>query len=135
MRSISPEITALHAAYCAALGIDLLLTASAERHWYEAQGEGVTAETIRAVLADRQKRIRAGVRHKESLLLRNLIGDEDRIGDLLNEFAVLKAAGRVRVMEPGRAAVLKATGRPAEIATVDARPVADVIEAMRKAAG
>lgn len=134
MTSANLSVTALHASYCAAMAIDLELTVSMERDWLSALQEGIQPDDLRLVICDRRKRIREGVRHKESLYLRNLIGNDERIADLLNEAAVLRSLMRVPTVDEGKAEVMKATGRPVQSTPDNCRKMSDVFEAMRKAA-
>ncbi len=135
MNSINPEINALHAAWCEAIGYEVRQMARHERGWRDALACGLTPDCVRLVVKARQARIRAGVRHDECLLFRNIAGSEEAIADVLEEAAAIRAKLRVKVVPAGKAAVLRATGRPAEPETGPARPMAEVIEAMRKAVG
>ena len=144
MISLSAAVNFLHAAYVDEMHIVLNLNQLSERQWYEADKMGVTPQMVRDVVRERQQRIRAGVRMKECLYLRNMIGDPERIADLLNEAAVIEAQRRVKVVDRNKASALEATGRPAfyqDRTTTDPNqkdtsvPVSKVIDEMRKAAG
>ena len=135
MDSICPEINAFHKAYCDALGYDFPLLPNMERGWLDAMQSGMTIECVRLVVKDRQARIKAGVRNKECLLFRNIAGSEDAIGDVLQEAAAIQARMRVKVVPAGKSEVLRATGRVAEPEQTDAKPIGQVIDALRKAAG
>jgi len=134
MDSICPEINAFHKAYCDALGYEFPLLPNMERGWLDAMQAGMTIECVRLVVKDRQARIKAGVRKPECLMFRNIAGNEDAIGDVLQEAAAIKARMRVKVMPKGKADVLRATGRSAEPEQSTARPIGEYIEALRKAA-
>lgn len=135
MESIDPAVQSLHSAYCQAMACEANMTASMERWWRDAAKEGLDADMLRLVIHERRKRITTGVRNKECLYIRNLAGSEDAIADTVNEAAVIRAAMRVKVMPRGRADVLQATGRNTEAELPDAKPIGEVIEALRKAAG
>ncbi len=134
MQSISPEINAMHEAFCEALGYDVAMHGCTERYWYEAIKLGMTLEDIRLIVKNRQKRIKAGVRHEECLKIRNIAGSEESIADALEESAGIKAKLRVKVFSPAKREVLKATGRPDEPEQGQMRPVSEVIQAMKQAA-
>jgi hypothetical protein len=143
MNSINEEINLLHKTYCVATGIgDMPMVPMFERWYFEAMNAGVTCEDVRSVIADRQRRIRDGVRHKESLYLRNLIGSEEAIGSVIEEAAHIRALRRIKPVDTGKLEVLRATGRCSELSRTgtdqnrtDAVPIGKVIEEMRKAAG
>ena len=134
MESISPEINAMHHAYCEATGFDIPLAPYFERQWFEALNCGLTCDCVRLVIKERVRRIREQVRKPECLLLRNVAGSEAAIFDVLQEAAAIRARMRVKVMSPGKAEVLRATGRPVE-PDGNVRPISEVIEAMRRAVG
>lgn len=144
MESINPQITELHASYCIAMNMELPMTMLWERYWYDALQEGVTARMVEDVIKERRKRIKAGVRMQESLYLRNLIGDEAKIGDLLNEGHEIAARTRMKVVDACKGSVLKASGRPewyenreqvvAPQEQNTSRPVSELISDLRKAA-
>lgn|SRR5678815_831147 len=144
MESINPEVNKLHAAYVDEMNIVLGLNQLTERQWWDAHKMGVTPEMVRDVVRDRHQRIRAGVRMRESLYLRNMIGDVDRIADLLNEAAVVAAQRRVKVVPKEKASVLSSTGRPdfyKDRTSTDpnlqdtSKPASHYIAELRKAAG
>lgn len=136
MESMNEEIRLLHQCYCTAMGIgEMPLVPYYERLYCEAVNAGITCEDIRMVIADRQRRIRDGVRHRECLLLRNVIGSDEAIGNLMNEASMLLAKARVKPVNAGKLEVLRATGREEPKPVTDAVPIGKVIEEMRKAAG
>lgn len=133
---MNEEINLLHRTYCVAMGIgEMPLIPYFERGWLDAVNAGITCEDIRIVVADRQRRIRDGVRHRECLLLRNLIGSDEAIGNLMNEASMLRAQARVKPVNAGKLEVLRATGRLEPKPATDAVPIGKVIDEMRKAAG
>ena len=135
MDSINPEINAMHWAYCEALGYEFPLLPNMERGWSDALKIGMTPECVRMVVKDRQARIKAGVRKPECLMFRNIAGSEEAIGDVMQEAAAIRAKMRVKVVDSGKAQVLRATGRSAEPEQSTAKPISEYIEALRKAVG
>ena len=117
MQSINIDITRLHASFNQATGFNVPMTMVSERRWFEAIKSGVTAEQVAEVIAYRQKRIIAGVRHPESIFIRGLVGDDERIADFIEEACMLQAKKRhqLKVMEPARASVLRVTGRSDQV--------------------
>jgi ribosome maturation factor RimP len=112
MQSLNPAINEIHAAFCQALGYELVLLPPAERQWFEAIQMGMTPEDVRLIVKSRKDRIRAGVRHEECLRIRNIAGSDETISDALEESAAVKAKMRVKVYSAGKSEVLRATGRP-----------------------
>ena len=135
MQSINPEINAMHAAYCEARGLDLVLLPPAERQWFDAMKLGMTPEDVRMVIKARKERIKAGIRHEECLCIRNIAGSDEAVANSLEEVAVVKAKMRVKVFDSGKREVLRATGRSDEPEQGRAVPISDVIQAMRSAVG
>lgn len=135
MESLSPEINAIHKAYCEALGYDFPMLPRVERGWYDAIQYGMTPECVKAVVKDRQSRIKSGVRNKECLMFRNIAGSDEAISDVLQEAAAITAKTRVKVYAPAKAEVLRATGRPDAPEQSSAKPVGFYIEQMRRAVG
>lgn len=135
MESINPDINAIHKAYCEATGFDLPLMSFFERQWYEALQCGLTCDCVKLVIKDRKRRIQEQVRKPECLLLRNIAGSEGAICDVVQEAAAIRARMRVKVMSPGKAEVLRATGRSDEPEQGPVRSIGEVIQAMRSAVG
>ena len=135
MQSINPEINAIHQAYCEATTFELPMMPHFERQWHDALQSGMTCDCVRLVAKSRLKRIAEQCRRPECLLLRNFCGSEAAIGDVIQEAAMIRAKMRVKVFAPGKAEVLRATGRADEPEPLPVRPVGDVIEAMRRAVG
>lgn len=131
MISASPEIMKFHAAYCAATGMDLALLPASERWWYDAIKAGMTIEDVQFVVKDREKRVKAGVRRKESLLLRNFIGSDEAIQSVMEESAAIRALKRRAQYPKGKQQVLKATGRAAEPDLKGCRTIGDVLKSMK----
>lgn len=127
------RVNGLHNAYCITTGITLNLTPCFERWWYDAATAGLIPTDLLLVLQDRQRRIKLGERNQACLLLRNICGSEEAIGDVVNEAAQLNALARKPKMNKPKAAVLRATGRETEIKQGDAKPIGDYIKKMRLA--
>lgn len=125
----------MHAAYCEARGLDLVLLPPAERQWFDAMKLGMTPEDVRMVIKARKERIRAGIRHEECLCIRNIAGSEEAVANSLEEVAIVKAKMRVKVFDAGKREVLRATGRLDQPEQGRMIPVKDVIEGLRSAVG
>ncbi len=129
------QVQDLHDAYCSALAIELPLTMTFERWWLAASNNGLTPDHVRLCVKERL-RFNLGNSFKKGLELRHLIRDEDDVAIMLNEAAVVRANTRIKVMEPAKASVLRATGRSDEVPTSEAKRVGDLelIERLRRAA-
>lgn len=127
------EINSLHQAYCEVQGVTLRMLPAHERWWFNAKQSGMTPEDIRLLIPYRRSRQRQGVRHEESMYLRNIIGSDEAIASAMEEVAMLRAKRRIKTVPPGKAEVLKATGRDATPETQGVRSVAEVIKAMHNA--
>ncbi len=134
MDSISPEINAMHAAFCEARGLDLPLNGCTERQWDNAIKMGMTPADVTLLIKARKERIKAGIRHEECLYMRNITGSEDVIANALEEIAAVKAKQRVKVYPAGKSEVLRATGRPDQPEQGKTMPFSEVIKGLRKAA-
>lgn len=99
------EIPKLFTAYLDATGSIMPLRPFYERALFEAAKEGLTAEMLTLVIKDRQRRVSVGVRHKESLLLCNLVSGEDNLARTLDEAYSLLAVKR-KVVDVAKEAVL-----------------------------
>lgn len=136
MISLNTDINTLFAAYLTAMGMEMPLNCAFERYLFEAIREGVTALMMADVVRERRVRITQGVRNKECLKLRNLIGDEESLADFINEAAMISALKRKKVVEVCRASVLRQSGRSDEIPSPEPRSAADLdlIKKLREAA-
>ncbi len=132
MNSINPSISRLFDAYCMAKGITgLELNAYFERIIWESHQMGLTVEDLTAVIRERQKGIRDGSRNNASVLMRNIFGSEST-GDVLDEAAALRSRGRVKVLNPAKTSVLRATGRPETTGTdKPAQTAQEVVERLK----
>lgn len=137
MKSQNETVNTLHETYCQAMALEFELTQADERRWLQGVVAGLDADMLRLVIFDRRKRITAGVRNKECLLVRNLVGSDEAVADTMNEAAVIRAQMRVKVMPKGKADVLTATGRSAEAETNRVVTPAEIeaIKVLRKAVG
>lgn len=137
MTSLNPQVTELHRTYCEAMAIepeDLPMTLTFEDWWLRASNQGVTCDHVRLVVKarlafNRTSGLRKGVE------LRHLIRSDEDVSILINEVAAIRAQQRIKVMDPARAEVLKATGRPDAIPATDAVKVGDIalIKALKEA--
>lgn len=136
MDSINPAVNALFQAYLLAMGMEMPLNCAFERYLFEALREGVTPLMMADVVRERRVRIGQGVRNKECLKLRNLIGDEEALADFINEAAMIAALKRKKVVEACRASVLRQSGRSDQSPSPEPRSAADVelVKKLREAA-
>lgn len=111
------------------------MTMCYERWFSLAHHDGITPEGLALCIAAR-KRFNVASSCKKSLLLHRLLRDEEDRAIVLNEIAEAMALMRVRVMDPGKASVLRATGRPDAPPQDEAKLVADskLLQDLRKAA-
>ncbi len=135
MESINAEITAIHRAYCESTSYEIPMLPQFERQWFEALKTGLTPDCIRLVVKSRLRRVAQDARRPESLLLRNFCGNEAAICDVIQEAAAIRAGMRIKTFAPGKAEVLRATGRTDEAETGPVRHVSEVIAGMRAAVG
>ena len=123
------QIAQMHQVYCTLLGMQLPLHAHHERLWFEAMKEGLTEEGLRLVVSSRRQGVKMGKRHRNCLLLRNLIGGPDIVADVLNEAAMLEAEKRsYKSLSADRDSVLRATGREPGPAAVDPRSTRKILQ-------
>ncbi len=125
----------IHDAFCGAIGYEVPLHGCTERYWFEALKMGMTPDDVRLVVKGRLQRIRDGVRHPESLYIRNVVGSEEAISNALEEAAAIRAKMRIKTFSPGKAEVLRATGRSDEPEQARMIPIKEVIEGLRSAVG
>ncbi len=131
MESINSDINEIHQVLCETLGYQVPMR---ERMWFEALKMGMTSDCVKLVIKARRERIKAGVRHEECLLLRNIIGNEDAIADVIEEAAAIRAKMRVKVFSTGKAQALRDTGRADAPEQGPMRHISEVMQEMRKAA-
>lgn len=135
MESINPQINALHSAHCSARNLVLDLRPTQERWYHDALKAGITPDMLYEVIKHRQRRILAGVRREESVYIRNLVGSEEAIDNLLEEAAMLASRKRIRVMPPDQASVMRTTGRSDQVPDKPAQHVSDaLLSALKQAA-
>jgi hypothetical protein len=119
-------IQELHRLYVELTGMALRLDMAREQEWVTWIQAGHTAEDLRLVVAHLKRGIREGERRPGALKFRNLIGQVDYFEE---DLAMAKALARKAHVDSGRAAVLRATGRPAAAPSQEARQVGDVMAA------
>lgn len=133
MVSVSPEINQLHEAYCQATGMELALLPASERWWFDAIKAGMMPEDIALVVKERQRRVKDGRRHKESLLLRNFIGSDEAIQSVMEESAALRALKRASTMHRNAEKTLREFRKtPVERDAKEFRSVGEVLKSMVK---
>ncbi len=136
MESINPAVNFLHASYNHARHLEVPMQMAHERAWFNGLQAGITPEMVADVIRHREQRIKAGVRNIECLLIRNLCGDDEKIADFIEEAYMLAARKRIRVLDPGRAQVMRATGRSVEVPEQPAKHVSEsLINALRQSVG
>lgn len=136
MDSANPKIMELFRAYCEAKNLEgLEMNQYFERRIAEAMVMGLRPEDVTAVIRARQRAIREGSRRHESVLFRNIFGDESS-GDVLDEAADLRSKQRIRPMDAARRSILKQTGREEKATETPAKPVGEVslIDQLKRAA-
>ena len=133
MQSINSDVNSIHQAFCDARGFELHMQGPQERWWFEALKCGMTPDDVKLVIKARMKRIAAGVRHEESLYIRNIAGSEEAIANTMEEAAAIRASMRIKVYPVGKAQALRATGRPDAPEQAQARPIGEYIEELRRA--
>lgn len=125
----SNQIQALHAAYVSATGLDIRLDISREREWFEYVNKGFTQEDLRLVIEHLKRGIREQRRNPGALKFRNLIGQLDYFEEDLAEARALTRAKKAgQTIEPGKAAVLRASGRESASQASPERRVQEIIE-------
>lgn len=124
---MTDAINALHTAYCTTVGIELPQMPY-HRCWYDADRLGLTpADLIIAINVRQRQNKSANGSFKYSLAIKHLVGDEDRIADTMNCAALFRAEQRRKTFNPGKAEVLRATGRADEPESKPARSVEQIM--------
>lgn len=131
MKNLTPELLALHKVYVETTGRVMPMTMRMAFAWEDWQGHGFVESDLRLVVAHIKSLISEKRRRPESLRFHHLIEDTDRF---LEDLAEAKALSRKPKVDAGKAKVLKASGRSEEPPAGGFRPVAELIQAMRKAA-
>lgn len=110
MQSINPEVCALFDTYKDLIGSPgLECNMYYEALIFEATRMGLTPEKLRLGFLARKKAFREG-KPAKGTFIRHLFGLE-ATGDLLDEVANLEGMARVRIVDPARTSVLRATHR------------------------
>ena len=118
------DIPTLHKLYCQLTGLILRLDMDRERMWFEWCRRGFTADDLCAVIAHIRQGIKTGKRNPGALKFSNLIGNLDYFEE---DLALIRATRRTPRPELGRAAVLRATGRPPAAAPPPAKKVDEIL--------
>lgn len=117
-------VTQLHQVYCRLTGFNLPLDMAREMAWFEVHRRGITPGDIGILIAHLQREIRSDRRNPGCLKFRNLVGNPDYMEEDLQE---AKARLRSPRVDPARADVLQATGRPSAADPPSARPASAVL--------
>ena len=127
------QVQQLHTAFCDVTARELPLTYAAQRWWYEAAKEGVTTDMVRDVMTHRMKQQYGSESMRfHSLSLRYLIGSDERIASLVEDYAQIAANRRKRVFTPGKSEALRSTGRADEPEQMPARHITEIFNQMRE---
>ena len=138
--STPQKIADLHAAYCRITGFRLSLDMMREQLWYEWVTRGLTVQDLTDLIGY-HRRLASKGQPARSLVFRTLIGRPDYAEE---DLAVMRAGQRTPRMDPAKAEVLQATGRPTSPQDAPARAAGEVlpperlagyIAELRKAAG
>lgn len=119
-------IRKLHAAYVRLTGRPLPLEMSMIFRWEVWSAKGWTEDDLETVIRYIQRLIKDGRRFPESLRLYNLLDPDKFVEDL----AEVRARSRIKREDPGRASVLRATGRPESNTGVDPQKAGAVLNRM-----
>lgn len=126
-------------AYNQATGYDVPFNVVWERQLWEAAKIGLTADLLLLAVKERLRGVGAGDRKPACVMPRNLIATDDAVNELLCEAYALMAKRRIKVMDAGRAEVMRMTGRPTELPTAKVRSSAEALasgwEQVRKVIG
>lgn len=129
MDSVNPNITNLFQAYREANNLPLLpMNCLYERLVYEAMQMGLTPDMIFAVIASRKRSKREGKLAK-GVHIQHIFGEDAAY--VIDEFHHLQALGRVKVMNPARAAVLRQTGRSDTVPGAEAKSVSEIVKTLK----
>jgi hypothetical protein len=127
MSDLGPKIEGIHRLYCDLTGLGISLHYMRTWAWHEYFKKGFTEDDLRLVVSEIKRGIKMGKRNPGALRFRNLIESLDYFEE---ELAMARSTARVAARaprtDPGRAAVLRATGRAGAPAANAARPVSDV---------
>jgi len=119
------EIRRLHATWERLTGQRLVLDAMRERAWFDWLERGLTESDLALLVRDLQGKIRAGKCSPAGLKFRYVVANVDQAEE---DVAELKARRRRAAgPSPGKAAVLRATGREAENPPAAAAQAGDVM--------
>lgn len=101
--------------------------------WEAWLASGYTVEDLRLVIAYIWRRIKAGKRERESFKLSVLIGDlskfEDDLSIARSESTIAQKDARRPAVAPGKASVLRATGRETDSPKASPEAVAAIVAA------
>jgi len=126
------NILALHDEYVRLTGFSISILGR-EHAWWEWDRRGLTVADLRALVAEKRRRVKVGELPPASLTFRNLVANVDYAEE---DIAELRARRRVGPpMDPNKASVLHQTGRAVQGSTVpsstvqgSARPASQIVE-------
>ena len=102
-----------------------------ERLLFESHQAGLTPEMVKAVITSRKQRKRAGEYGVRGTWFYSIFGEENCCW-CIEEYHHLQAQGRIRIADPARTSVLRATHRVETTGTdKPAQSATDVIEKLK----
>lgn len=126
LKHLDAEVRALHAAYVRASGLEVELTMQRLMMWEPLWAKGVTPADVVLAIAHVRGKARRQLPARQ-LTFRTFIGTAEAFEE---DLAEARAANRVRRPEPGRAAVLQQSGRPAAAELPPSRTAAAILGKM-----
>lgn len=118
------QILDLHGLYQTLTGLEVPLTFGRRYQWEVWALNGWNREDLAVTIEHLRKKIREGVKTIACFRFSTLIGNTEFFGE---DLAEARALARRPKINPGRAQVLKATGRPEKIDPPPAKPARDVL--------
>jgi hypothetical protein len=125
MLPTNEDIRKLHTTYCQETGLQIALPVSRHILWEAFLARGFTTNDLTLVCRSLRRQISNGDRRMACLRFTTLIGDVDNFEELLAEFRALQ---RKPTYAPGKAQVLRATGRESEPKQSDAQKAQTLLE-------
>ena len=120
------NILALHDEYVRLTGFSISILGR-EHAWWEWERRGLTVADLRALVAEKRRRVKVGELPPASLSFRNLVANVDYAEE---DIAELRARRRVGPpMNPAKASLLRQTGRDVtpRPQTQSARPCSEIV--------
>lgn len=117
----------IHSIYCQLTQRDMPYSMQMHFAWNAWKYHGWGEDELKLVVNHIKNLIAKGRRYPESFRFNNLIMDTIRFQEDLSE---ARALSRIPKLDQGKASVLKATGRPVQPATPDAKPAGEILSRM-----